>query len=651
MPTNTAIVTSLYQAIDYLAPDTADLNTYVTLLNTGLASAGQVATDIETSPFTMNVVDAVIREYQAAFGRVPDQGGAAYWVGTLAGPTGVLNTAAPNLTTLSTTFDNSAEFGARYGGATATTAANPALVSALYINVLNRAPDAPGLAYWVGTGLNAAGLLTAFASASDAEFVTNANAAIIAFQNLEVTGTEPTSGSLFALTNVVLTPQARTVNGAQMVTADLSPATLNGTGPTLVTGDNLSNIGTLAITDQYGQANDVMPAGVTLANIKFITLNTAGNAGVGVNGGGSGSGTGAYFDVSGVSGLQGVTVTSTGSNVDSVKAAGTANITITHNSFLGGVDTFGGQNIVIADYGTSAIPGFVDSVGSFVFPGANPTGTVNVTEFGSNTLVVAGGTAPAGSTAVNVTRYGAGSIQIGDPLISLVTPGTNVSSGNIVVTDNDNIQTATGSIGIFGGQNVTVNATPITGGNITVGTLTTTGAAPVSFNPTTGQQFVATGAVLVNDNVINAFQTIYRTGASFGQNANVTVVGGTTVGVTTNTGSVLVGAPAIVANGAASNLFNGTVPVLAPNGTSPLVSSTVTITDTAVSSAQFVNVAGLTIFTGDVGSRLAAAFAYPAGVAAFTTAYGAGGGVLAAAITAALALPPTPPVSRPSPQP
>ena len=415
-----------------------------------------------------------------------------------------------------------------------------------------------------------ASLLQAFAQS--VEFINDTAAAVIAFQNLEVAGTPPTSGTLFSLLpggqTIALTTGNDNVTGVTTVTADLSPYTLNGKGPTLNTGDVLSNITNFVITDQYGQANDVIPFGVTLNNVQNFVLQTNGNAGVGVNPA-SGFTSNGFFDVSAAT----VTRPIAGERHRHlqrrrrrrVKAAVRTNITVTHTNAARSWSPSGGANVVLTDNSNTG----ADFVGSFISQGANPTGTVTVVENGSNSIVVSGGMAAAGSTAVSVTRYGAGAITIGDAIISLVTPGTNVSSGNIVVTDNDTIQAAIGPIAIFGGQNVTVNATPITGGNITIGTLAATGAAPVSVNPTTGQQFVATGVVTVNDNVINAFQTIYSSGASYGTNANVTVVGGTTVAIKTNTGSVLVGATAVLAaNGSASNLFNGTVPVLAPNGTS-----------------------------------------------------------------------------------
>lgn len=77
------------------------------------------------------------RLYQAAFDRTPDKGGLGFWIDKMGHGTG--------LRTVADAFVNSAEFRDEYGaGAGSTT-----IVTALYANVLDRAPDAGGFAYWV----------------------------------------------------------------------------------------------------------------------------------------------------------------------------------------------------------------------------------------------------------------------------------------------------------------------------------------------------------------------------------------------------------------------------------------------------------------------------------------------------------------------
>jgi Ca2+-binding RTX toxin-like protein len=96
----------------------------------------------------------VYRLYRAAFDRTPDAGGLSYWID-------VADRGVP-LADIAAEFLRSTEFKGLYGGATS----NTELVTLLYQNVLDRAPDAGGLAFWVrdlDRGANTvAGTLIAF---------------------------------------------------------------------------------------------------------------------------------------------------------------------------------------------------------------------------------------------------------------------------------------------------------------------------------------------------------------------------------------------------------------------------------------------------------------------------------------------------------
>lgn len=77
------------------------------------------------------------RLYQAAFNRSPDTSGLKYWIDVL--DSGV------NLKDVANAFELSAEFSSLYGG-------NPTsgqLITAMYSNVLHRAPDQGGYDYWL----------------------------------------------------------------------------------------------------------------------------------------------------------------------------------------------------------------------------------------------------------------------------------------------------------------------------------------------------------------------------------------------------------------------------------------------------------------------------------------------------------------------
>ena len=232
----TSQINQIYQAIQFQNGSASEVAQYNAGLVSGALTLAQVTSDIEQEPYTLNVVDPVIREYQAAFGRVPDQAGLKYWVGQVA--------SNPNaLASLSVIFANSAEFNTRYA-ANATTPASVALVAELYANVLGRQPDAAGLAYWSSQNLTAAQLLQAFSQSQ--EFIADAAAAITVYQNGEAAGAPVTTGSLLALTpaspqtftlttgvdNPSLTANGNTING-----------TFNGTfanPATLTPGDTLN---------------------------------------------------------------------------------------------------------------------------------------------------------------------------------------------------------------------------------------------------------------------------------------------------------------------------------------------------------------------------------------------------------------------------
>ncbi|MRV71540.1 DUF4214 domain-containing protein [Duganella sp. FT92W] len=93
---------------------------------------GGIALDVD------GIAGQAYRLYQAAFNRTPDPSGVGYWIAQM--------DKGMALTDVARSFVASAEFQQRYG-------ANPtdaAFVDMLYSNVLHRAPDAAGAAYWNG---------------------------------------------------------------------------------------------------------------------------------------------------------------------------------------------------------------------------------------------------------------------------------------------------------------------------------------------------------------------------------------------------------------------------------------------------------------------------------------------------------------------
>jgi uncharacterized protein DUF4214 len=177
----TATITAYFEAITYVAPSTAEVDTWNGLLNGG-ATITQLQTAIINGPLAQDVVDPVIRLYQAALDRVPDEAGASFWVNQVNANPAALNTLAVD-------FANSPGFMTLFN-ADAATPANTALVNGLYLNILGRVGDPAGVAFWASSGLNAAQLLQAFANAP--AFISHSQPFIDAFQT-EISTPTPAS--------------------------------------------------------------------------------------------------------------------------------------------------------------------------------------------------------------------------------------------------------------------------------------------------------------------------------------------------------------------------------------------------------------------------------------------------------------------------
>ncbi len=182
---NTQFVTRLYANVLHRAPDAAGLAYWNGLLAGGASRASvvtgfsdspenQAATDMAANGFATTalygaVYGQVFRLYGATLGRGPDAAGFEYWVNQLAG--------GQPLVDITSGFTGSQEFTTSYGSLNTTQ-----FISLLYQNVLGRAPDAPGLAYWQGLmsgGSSRASVVDGFSES--AEYRANTTAALRAF--------------------------------------------------------------------------------------------------------------------------------------------------------------------------------------------------------------------------------------------------------------------------------------------------------------------------------------------------------------------------------------------------------------------------------------------------------------------------------------
>lgn len=113
--------------------------------------------DFSLYRFTEGAWGQVYCLYRAALGRYPDRAGLEYWVGVSGQIT---------LEDMATSFMASPEFQSKYGALD-----NAAFVNLLYENVLGRAADAGGLAFWVGDldagRISRAGVLVGFSESDE----------------------------------------------------------------------------------------------------------------------------------------------------------------------------------------------------------------------------------------------------------------------------------------------------------------------------------------------------------------------------------------------------------------------------------------------------------------------------------------------------
>jgi hypothetical protein len=188
-----------------------------------MLSATQVIADIVNSPEAQDYSWAVVRLYQAAFGRVPDPAGFTVDVDFLDPAAGGGGT----LLQLAQAFVASAEFKADYGAPT-TTAALTAFTEALYQNVLGRTGSTAEVDAWLATGDNAAQILIGFSNS--AEFQAKANPAVASVLTINALTETVVTGSLFqtAITGA---------SSAQTSTPVQNPAISSTGGATEISGD------------------------------------------------------------------------------------------------------------------------------------------------------------------------------------------------------------------------------------------------------------------------------------------------------------------------------------------------------------------------------------------------------------------------------
>ena len=163
-------------------PGNRDLGTFVTPLRTGELTTADAFERIAARRSTAALSASIVRMYKAHLDRLPDVGGWRNWL--------ALRRAGFSALGMAENFGSSPEFTTRYAGLD-----DEAFVRLVYRNVLRRAPDAGGLAFWtdqLAAGQSRAWVMVGFADSTEHESRTaRRSAAFLAYAAM--LGRSPTS--------------------------------------------------------------------------------------------------------------------------------------------------------------------------------------------------------------------------------------------------------------------------------------------------------------------------------------------------------------------------------------------------------------------------------------------------------------------------
>lgn len=590
-----AAVTQDYTIELLRSGSTADINSWASEIDAGLLTAAQVATAIGASAEANLYVLPVEQLYAGLFGRVGDSGGLNVWVNQLRG--------GASFNSVIQSFVNSQEFTNKYGAAASVNAT--AFVTALYTNILGRAPDAGGLAAWTSvlSTVNVANLATVIqgivgsaealkieTSPIDAYLATAGGSGTYASTIAGIYGPAGTAssnpGTTFTLTTGVdasgsgvfattasgpITGNNNTIigtfNGLTALGAVLGTPTYNAgdsiVAPSTSTGNTLvlNDIG--AIAEAAGNAGSIATSiATTVSNIQTVTINSGGE--VTANTVTSGSG---------FSGLTQLNVnaadagTPGGAAGSTVTAGSATSITFVDSGQGAQTDSVqGGLNVAVTDSGVTG-PGIIN-VGTVTAV----KGTLSVTENVTAGTYVADAINTKGGTTVTVTANlgaGGGATTVTGGAIGI----TGTSTTTTVIESQTASATAAAAVTVAvpaAGAQAAVVAAP---GLNAVAAVTGTAAVAVK----AAVQGVVDGAVTVTDgnyntttanSITSVSLTSYAAGSAILDNALTSLT--------------------LVGNGSSTNASTGTLAITnATNGAGavPTVNPTLALTLNGLSGA------------------------------------------------------------------
>lgn len=453
---------------------------------------------------TQAIQDQVTELYIGFFGRAPDAAGFGYWTNRLA-------QGDVTIQQISKAFSATPEFVSNYNGLTPTQQ-----VTKVYQNVLNRAPDAGGLAYWVGqitTGTQS--IADVVWNVTNSAFIQSGTADGLLVQN------KVTVGEYFAIT-LASNDTASAATAYNLVTSNpasiaQAEATLVSATYTLTTGIDAPGSGAFAVSSPTGNAaingTMVYAAGGTTVdatstlNVNDIIRATGSNNSLNLTVTG-GNATTAFVPAS-ISGVQTFNVRNVSGNTNTLDASTMAGLTNYNSNLSTSVVTV--TNLASGASATVTGNGQLTNANSnFGWAAAVTAGTLNLTGGTSGGAVALSGTALA-SQVINsngVTANTIGALELGAATTSLTINATsNLTTGAVT----NNTAAALTTLNVTGAGAVNLSATGLQNTVATINAATNTGGITAtlgtgvtSFVGGTGSDVITSAATTAAGAVINA---------------------------------------------------------------------------------------------------------------------------------------------------
>ncbi|HLG86461.1 MAG TPA: DUF4214 domain-containing protein [Alphaproteobacteria bacterium] len=579
---STTYVQTLYSTVLLRTGSTSDVNSWATLLDSGLLTQSQETTAFETSGEATSFVDPVIRMYETILHRAPDAAGLSGWVNAIRNGTLTLQQVAEG-------FVGSTEFQTLYGSSTP----NPtAYVTALYNNVLNRAPDSAGLAGW--TNALTSGQLdyaqVALGFSNSTEYIADSTAPINQWLTTAVANAAAGSTSPYPSTLTISIPgQTYTLpTTLTSITATAGSSTFNGvlssspTAQTIIPLDSITAVG----SNNVFNISDIS-GGQNLPNISVTGVQTVNYASAGQTG---------TANFAGYAGLTTLNVTEIGGNAGTgITAAGTTAVNLSDTNQ-------GAGNIIINGGGADTVNTVGQTTGTITVGAAAAPAAGAVTVKNTIASGTGGAITVNGGTAVNVTEATSNAVNT-TVTESAVTVNGTASTTAVTISQ----AAATAAAAAVGATGV-VGVTGVTAAPGVTGVTAVTAVAPVTASK--GVAGANAGAVTITDAAYAAGQagtiatvslTNYGAGSAISDNSLGTLtLGGLGGALTINNNMAAAGTATLnlnLAGAAGANTITdtnneiGTLKVTTSSADSKLAA----ITDTALTSLSVSGTNTLTL--------------------------------------------------------